>query len=66
MRKKDDAFSKFIEYKALVEKETDKKVKELRSNNGCEYVTNEFKKLCVKRHSMRVDNTPEPIIEWGN
>ena len=48
MRKKDDTFSKFVEFKALVEKETNKKVKLLRSNNGGGYVSNEFKDLCVK------------------
>ena len=32
--KKDETFSKFIEFKALVENETDKKVKALRSDNG--------------------------------
>ena len=48
MQKKDETFSKFVEFKALVEKETSKKVKALRSNNGGEYVLNEFKNLCVK------------------
>lgn len=33
----------FVEFKALVEKENDKKVKALRSNNGGKYVSNEFK-----------------------
>jgi len=48
MTKKDETFSKFIEFKALVEKETSKKVKALRSNNGGEYVLNEYKNLCAK------------------
>jgi len=43
MWKKDETLSKFIEFKALVEKETSKKVKALRSNNGGEYVLNELK-----------------------
>lgn len=43
MRKKDETFSRFLEFKALVEKETSKKVKALKSDNGGEYVSNEFK-----------------------
>jgi len=48
MRKKDETFSKFVEFKALVEKQTGKKVKVLRSVNGGEYVLNVFKNLCAK------------------
>ena len=40
MRKKDETFFKFIEFKALVEKENSKKVKALWSNNGGEFVLN--------------------------
>jgi hypothetical protein len=43
MQKKDQTFSKFYEFKALVEKESGKKVKALRSDNGGEYISNEFK-----------------------
>lgn len=42
MRKKYETFSKFIEFKALVEKETRRKVNPLRRNNGANYVPNEF------------------------
>ena len=48
MQKKDEIFSKFVEFKALVEKETDKKVKALRRINGGEYFSNEFKEFCGK------------------
>jgi hypothetical protein len=40
MQKKDKTFSKFCELKALVEKESGKQVKALRSNNGGEYISN--------------------------
>ena len=48
MRKKDEFFTKFVDFKPLVEKATWKKVKALRSNNGGECMSNEFKKLCAK------------------
>ena len=48
MQKKDQTFSKFCEFKAFVEKELGKQVKPLRSDNGGEYISNEFKKFCNK------------------
>ena len=47
MQNKDQTFSKFYEFKALVEKELGKKVKALRSDNGGEYVSNKFKNFCA-------------------
>ena len=46
MQKKDQTFSKFCEFKALVKKESGKKMKALSDNNG-EYVSREFKDLCL-------------------
>ena len=43
MQKKRETFSKFCEFKALVEKETGMEVKALRSDNGGEYISGEFK-----------------------
>ena len=40
MQKKDHTFSNFLEFKALVEKDTGKHVKALRSDNGGEYISN--------------------------
>ena len=48
MHNKDETFSKFVEFKALVDKDTDMKVKALKRDNGGEYVLNEFKELCEK------------------
>ena len=48
MQKKDQTFSKFLEFKALVEKDSGKQVKALRSDNGGEYISNEFKNFCSK------------------
>jgi len=48
MRKKDEVFSKFVEFKALVDKGTRKKVNNLRSENGGESFLHVFKYLCAK------------------
>ena len=53
MYKKDHTFSKFLEFKALVEKDTGKHVKALRSNNGGDYISNEFNKFCSKEGIQR-------------
>ena len=54
MQKKDQTFTNFSEFKALVEKYFGKKVKSLRSDNGGDYVSNEVKKGFnrVKRELM--------------
>ena len=46
MHKKDQTFSNFCEFKALVEKESGK-IRALRSDNGGEYVSQEFKDFCA-------------------
>eukprot|EP00253_Pinus_taeda_P019357 PITA_19357 len=43
MQKKDQTFTKFCEFKALVKKESGKKIKALRSDISGEYVSQEFK-----------------------
>jgi hypothetical protein len=48
MQKKDQTFSKFFEFKALVDIDIGKKVKTLRRDNCGEYISNEFKNLCAK------------------
>ena len=47
MQKKDQIFTIFCEFKALVEKESGKKIKALRSDNDGEYVSQEFKDFCA-------------------
>lgn len=42
MQKKYQMFSKFCEFKELIEKYNSRIVKALRSDNGGEYVSNEF------------------------
>ena len=53
MQKKSETFSKFCEFKALVEKESGKQVKALQSNNGGEYISGEFKDFCRKEGIQR-------------
>ena len=42
MKYKFEAFDKFKEYQRMVEKQTDKSIKALRSNRGGEYLSSEF------------------------
>ena len=65
MQKKDQTFSKICEYKALVEKDIGKQVKDLRSDNGGEYISNEFKKFCTKEGIQRELIAPHnPQQNW--
>jgi hypothetical protein len=53
MQKKDQTFSKFCEFKELVDKESRNQVKALRSDNGGEYISNEFKEFYNKEEIQR-------------
>jgi transposase InsO family protein len=46
MKTKDEVFSRFQEFKALVENQTGKKMKVPRSDNGGEYTSKEFDSFC--------------------
>ena len=46
LKTKDEVFVRFKEFKALVENHSKKKIKTLRSDNGGEFTSNEFKDLC--------------------
>ena len=52
MKAKLEAFARFKEWKALVENESGKSLKVLRSDNGGEYVSGEFLNFC-KHHGIR-------------
>ena len=45
MENKDEVFSKFKEFKALIKNHTEKKIKTFQSYNGRELTSNEFKEL---------------------
>ena len=58
MKNKDEVFSKFKEFKALIENHTEKKIKTIQSDNGREFTSNEFKELCKDSGIKRELSTP--------
>ena len=58
MKNKDEVFSKFKEFKALIENLTKKKIKTIRSDNGGEFTSNEFKELCKESGIKRELSAP--------
>jgi transposase InsO family protein len=58
LRKKYEVFDRFKEFKALVENQTEKRIKVLRMDNGGEFCGNEFEELCKKCGIERKKTTP--------
>ncbi|GJV60133.1 retrovirus-related pol polyprotein from transposon TNT 1-94 [Tanacetum coccineum] len=62
LRHKNEAFRKFKEWKELVENQTGRKLKKLRTDNGLEFCNQEFNNLCtesgIARH-LTVSRTPQ-------
>ena len=52
MKYKDEAFEKFNSFKALVENESDHRIKCLRSDQGGEFTSDEFFDFC-EEHGIR-------------
>ena len=46
LKEKSEAFEKFKIFKAMVENETYMKIKFLRSDNGGEFISNDFNEFC--------------------
>jgi transposase InsO family protein len=62
MKTKDEVFSRFREFKAQVENQTGKKIKVLRSDNGGEYTSNDFKDFCKEagiKRELTVSYNPQ-------
>ena len=65
MKKKDEVFNKFKDFKALIENQTEKKIKTFRSDNGGEFTSNEFKELSKYSGIKRELSTPyNPQHNW--
>ena len=58
MKKKDEVFRKFKEFKALIENHTQKNIKTFRSDSGEEFTSNEFKELCKDSEIKRELSIP--------
>jgi transposase InsO family protein len=58
LKVKDKVFSKFQEFKDLVENLSRRNIKILRSDNGGEYTSNEFKDFCREARIKRELTTP--------
>ena len=58
IKNKDEVFSKFKEFKALIESHIENKIKNFRSDNGGEFTSNEFKELCKESGIKREFSTP--------
>ena len=62
MKNKDDTFAAFKEWKAMIETQTERKVKLLRTDNGGEFCSNAFndycRKECIVRH-LAIPYTPQ-------
>jgi hypothetical protein len=66
MKTKDEVFSQFQEFRAQVENQTGKKIKVLRSDNGGEYTSNDFKDFCKEAGIKReIDSLIQPSTKWG-
>ena len=65
IQKKSDVFNTFKKRKALVENETGKKLKCLRSDNGGEYCNNEFGNYCSYHGIHREKTIPRTPQENG-
>ena len=62
MRKKSEAFETFLVWKAKVERSSERKLKTLRSDNGGEYISNEFEDFLEEEgihHQNTIPKTPQ-------
>ena len=58
LKSKDDTFAAFIEWKVMIERQTEKKVKVLRTDNGGEFCSDAFDDYCRKEGIVRHHTIP--------
>jgi transposase InsO family protein len=58
LRKKSGVFDRFKEFNTLIENQTEKIIKVLRTNNGGDFCGNEFEELCKKCGIERKNTNP--------
>ena len=62
LKQKSEVFERFLEWKAMVERSTGKKLQTLRSDNGGEYTSTQFQDYLTKegiKHELTVPKSPE-------
>lgn len=62
LKRKDEVFQRFKEWRALVEKSSGKQIKTLRTDNGGEYTSTEFTSYLLKegiKHELTAPHTPQ-------
>jgi hypothetical protein len=64
-RTKDRVFTIFKDWLAMVENQTDRKLKSLRSDSGGEYKSDEFVQFCRERGIRREFTTPHSLEQNG-
>ena len=58
LKTKDEAYTKFVEWLALVENQSGKRLKVLRTDNGLEYCNKSFDDYCKERGIVRHKTCP--------
>ena len=65
MKSKDETFIRFKEFVSLMETQFGKKVKALHSNNGGEYISEEFVDFCASKGIKREFTAPYTPAQNG-
>jgi transposase InsO family protein len=71
LKTKDEVFDRFKEFRALVENQTGRRIRVLRSDNGGEYTSNEFVEYCATegiKKELTVPYNPQQngVVEHKN
>ena len=67
LKEKVEAFEKFKIFKALIETQTGKRIKEVRSDRGGEFMSSDFKEFCDNHGIKREYTIPRtPQKKWSS